>query len=487
MLRATEAIAWTSIFPYVYFMIRSFNEVPLSNITFYAGLLIAVFTFAEFLSNMVWSRVSDRMGRKKTLLVGSACGLITALWFGFSRSIASAVASRAFGGLSNPNVGLVQTCAVELTTKDEQRGVFTYISHWYVSATQDADDSLDSVRVVIGDICQIDGVSGHYDCAWRHNNMESANYRNLIGPVIGGILADPATNYPSLFPTNSIWTTYPFLLPNLAVASLQLLTFLLAFFLLEETHPNLTGKPDLGLRVGRAIAVMCTGRRSRTTGSDRTYDYDPLNPDQQQDDIDNPLEPDNQTSHLELQQINTGRSTDSLETTASTTSKDHNNDPNDKTPPIRIFTTQIILQILSVSLLAFHKVSSDAVMPVFLATPPNSPDSNTSHRRQPEQQPQAFIFQTPNGFGYSNQTIGYILLSQAIVAVLTQIRLVPYFIDKMGPLKAYRVVLCIYPILYLSTPFLPAAAALVSLVLVVLELWCKVVLSSVGYICATML
>lgn len=95
--------------------------------------------------------------------------------------------------------------------------------------------------------------------------------------------------------------------------------------------------------------------------------------------------------------------------------------------------------------------------------------------------------QTPIGFGYSNQTIGYILLSQAIVAALVQIQLIPYFINKMGPLKAYRIVLCVYPTLYLSTPFLPAVVAPVSLVLVTLELWCKVILSSVGYICSTML
>lgn len=56
-LRATKAIAWTSIFPYVYFMIGSFNEVPDAQISFYAGLLIAIFTFSEFLSGMIWSSV----------------------------------------------------------------------------------------------------------------------------------------------------------------------------------------------------------------------------------------------------------------------------------------------------------------------------------------------------------------------------------------------------------------------------------------------
>lgn len=103
--------------------------------------------------------------------------------------------------------------------------------------------------------------------------MEFANVpRNLVGPVLGGLLADPAINYPSIIPTGSMWTAYPFLLPNLAVAFLQISSFLLAFFFLEETHPQLTKEPDLGLRLGRAIAAIFTSPHSSTTGRERRYD-----------------------------------------------------------------------------------------------------------------------------------------------------------------------------------------------------------------------
>lgn len=122
LLRATEAIAWTSIFPYVYPMIQSFPGVDETDIPFYAGLLVAVFTFCEFLSGMVWARVSDRIGRKPALLIGAVCGMITSLGLGISRSLTLAIASRAFGGLFNPNVGLVQTCVVELAEEKEHRG-----------------------------------------------------------------------------------------------------------------------------------------------------------------------------------------------------------------------------------------------------------------------------------------------------------------------------------------------------------------------------
>ncbi|KAI1408632.1 hypothetical protein F5Y13DRAFT_171995 [Hypoxylon sp. FL1857] len=70
---------------------------------------------------MVWAKVSDRIGRKRALLIGSACGMLTALALGLSRNLTLAIASRAFGGLSNPNVGLVQTCVVELAQRKEQQ------------------------------------------------------------------------------------------------------------------------------------------------------------------------------------------------------------------------------------------------------------------------------------------------------------------------------------------------------------------------------
>jgi MFS family permease len=87
-------------------MIQSF-EVPEHDIAFYSGALIAVFTFGEFLTGLAWARVSDKIGRKPTALVGIFCGLVTALTLGLSRSVGVAIASRAFGGLFNPNVGLV--------------------------------------------------------------------------------------------------------------------------------------------------------------------------------------------------------------------------------------------------------------------------------------------------------------------------------------------------------------------------------------------
>ena len=76
---------------------------------------------------MVWAKVSDRIGRRRTLLIGILCGIVSAVSFGLLRSVAAAVAARAIGGLLNPNVGVVQTCIGELAERKEQQGTILYI------------------------------------------------------------------------------------------------------------------------------------------------------------------------------------------------------------------------------------------------------------------------------------------------------------------------------------------------------------------------
>jgi MFS family permease len=122
LIRFTEAVAWTSIFPYSYFMIRSFRSISEDNVALFAGLLVSIFTFAEFLSAMPWAWVADRIGRRYTLLIGIVGSIVCAAVFGLSRNIALAAVARAIGGLMNPNVGVVQTCVGELATSKDQQG-----------------------------------------------------------------------------------------------------------------------------------------------------------------------------------------------------------------------------------------------------------------------------------------------------------------------------------------------------------------------------
>jgi MFS family permease len=67
-----------------------------------------------------WARISDRIGRKPTLLIGSVGAMISATFFGFSNSLPMAMAARTCAGLLNPNLGVVRTFVGELVRKDQQ-------------------------------------------------------------------------------------------------------------------------------------------------------------------------------------------------------------------------------------------------------------------------------------------------------------------------------------------------------------------------------
>lgn len=82
ILRFSEAIAWTSIFSYVYGMIQPFKDQDGSRkniMAVYAGLLVASFSFGEFVTGVGWGKVSTLIGRNSTLLLGVVGGMISSI------------------------------------------------------------------------------------------------------------------------------------------------------------------------------------------------------------------------------------------------------------------------------------------------------------------------------------------------------------------------------------------------------------------------
>lgn len=103
-------------------MVKSLSgpESSKDNIAIYAGLMVSVFTFGEFVGAPLWAKVSDRIGRKPTMLIGSVGAVFSALLFRFSTSIPMGIAARTCAGLLNPNVGVVQTFVGELVSKKQE-------------------------------------------------------------------------------------------------------------------------------------------------------------------------------------------------------------------------------------------------------------------------------------------------------------------------------------------------------------------------------
>jgi len=91
-----------SIFPYIYYMVLSFNITrDERQVAIYAGMVTSAFALAEFSASVFWGRLSDRVGRKPVLLTGLAGTGISMLVFGFAKNFPLALLARALGGILN--------------------------------------------------------------------------------------------------------------------------------------------------------------------------------------------------------------------------------------------------------------------------------------------------------------------------------------------------------------------------------------------------
>lgn len=272
--------------------------------------------------------------------------------------------------------------------------------------------------------------------------------------MIGGTLAEPVKRFPKVFRPGTLWETYPFLLPNVIVAALFALGWLLTFLLLRETHLILSNRADPGIQISEFLGATfrkCFPRRQFVRIEQSEDDEEPVNSHRRR-------ENEGETS-VELERL---CSSDEVET-----SRQH------PTPPQSPYSYQIILQVLSVSMLAFHKVSSDILIPMFLATPSAVSNGNGKLHRE--------LLKFVGGFGMSTAQIGNVLLTQAVAAIIFQKFAIPRIIAKYGALKTYRAVLHLFPCLYVLTPFTVRLPHLLGLFALLMDLWMKTLLVGLGY------
>ena len=243
---------------------------------------------------------------------------------------------------------------------------------------------------------------------------------------------------------------------------------ILGIFFLKETHPVLATRADITLDLLRRLRRLISGKFG--SQGKQTYTRVP------EDESLTQTEPGYHRVETEVEELEMQSSRNSSE--SSTLRANSPVQEEGEATPKTAFTAQVLLQILSVSFLAFHKVSSDAIMPTFLALPQS---------KETEQGTETGFLRFSGGFGLTTQHIGYILLAQACVAIVAQLAIIPKVVDKFGALRTYRYVLCVFPFMYLFTPFLVKLSPPLSTIALVLDLCVKVVLSSTGYVCSAIL
>jgi MFS family permease len=201
VIALAEQTALNSISPYLPEMAKSFPEVKEGKMGLYVGLIASSFALAQFATNFFWGSLSDRIGRKPVILIGTLLTMACFVAFGFCRTLWQAIVVQMLMGFVNGNAGVVSTCLGEITDRSNQSKAFTYLPVVY-------------------------GIGG------------------ITGPLVGGVLVfyqnpfNPAEKNP-----------FPYLLPNLFSAVVLAIDLVICMFFLDESLEEAKNLPPLGRRV----------------------------------------------------------------------------------------------------------------------------------------------------------------------------------------------------------------------------------------------
>lgn len=209
LARLSEPLTQTSLQSYVFYQLKFFDpSLPDSTISAQAGMLQACYTLAQFFLSVFWGRLADseHVGRKRVVLVGLLGSAISCAGFGFSRSFAMAATFRILCGILNSNVGVMRAMIAEMI---EDKRLVT--SLFFLTLSQEEErltiNRYQTRAFLLLPMCYNIGV--------------------IIGPIFGGMLADPIRTFPGLFGPGSVFggkngvewmQKYPFALPNVLSA-----------------------------------------------------------------------------------------------------------------------------------------------------------------------------------------------------------------------------------------------------------------------------
>ncbi|KAI7945568.1 hypothetical protein MJO29_011956 [Puccinia striiformis f. sp. tritici] len=159
------------------------------------SLCSCLFALSQLCTNFWWAMLSDRIGRKPILLSGLTGLSVSIISLSLQTSFAGMVVARCVAGVMNGNLPILQSVLAEITDETNKARAFSLIP-----------------------MCNAVGI--------------------IIGPLIGGYLAKPATQYPEYFGKIEFLIDYPYFLPCFIAGMINLLAVIVGFFFLDETLPS---------------------------------------------------------------------------------------------------------------------------------------------------------------------------------------------------------------------------------------------------------
>lgn len=443
LCRLSEPLSNASLLPYIFHLVRSvLPDDPATSrdaaIPFYSGLLAASFPLAQFAVSLPCGYLSDRQGRRASIVAGLFVSAVANAAFGFcggkgkgkgkgKGGIAWLFAWRVLAGMANGNVAIMRTATAEMVRERRfQTKAFLLLPLVFNSGM-------------------------------------------VISMALGGVLADPVVNLPGLFgPGGALnlgggedgveWMIeYPFALPALMNALVLGFVLVLAVFGLRETMPGKEGERDWGIAAGERIYELVKGvgifRRKEEASYKLLDDVEDQDRGQAgQEDIQLYEAKPSVAISAAAGTAAAAADDDAAAATTTTTPTTVKREP--ALPFRQIWTGHTVAAMVSFGLLPLHNSAFMHIFPVFLSSPP-SPNYHDDDLPSPP--PSAFpSLHFTGGLGLPPRTIGLSLGALGVCGILFQLYLYPRWQARAGTLGVLRASLLMFPVAYALAPFLSA-------------------------------
>ncbi|EEC78872.1 hypothetical protein OsI_19229 [Oryza sativa Indica Group] len=182
------------------FQIRDMNIAKREeDIGFYAGFVAASYFLARTFSSVPWGIFADKYGRKPCIVISILSVIFFNTLFGLSTRYWMAIVTRGMLGMLCGILGPIKAYATEICRKEHQALGMSLVT---------------SSRAVAF----------------------------VLGPAIGGFLAQPAEKYPHIFSKESIFGRFPYFLPCFTISILAAGSCIACIWLPETLHLHNDGK-----------------------------------------------------------------------------------------------------------------------------------------------------------------------------------------------------------------------------------------------------
>lgn len=277
-------------------------------------------------------------------------------------------------------------------------------------------------------------------------------FGSIIGSSMGALLARPALLWPVL--EGSLFSGYPYLLPNLVAAIWIVIAVILGALFLKET------------RVVRA--------KNDVSASDNTDERSPLLPEQQAEVAASTYAPDLETTsdHSELYpDVPRSNGAHTLETVSERSIIE---EPVQLPDTTAAWNRNMVLLVLQLALVSYLQMVYGVLMPIYLVDTP-SPDIPSGH------------LDLKGGFGFPVRKVGAVMSANGFMAIVVQGAIFTPFVRRFGVWKSFVWMTILAPLSYVVVPFITMAPRSRALIPIYLDLFAQNFMNIIVYPCLLIL